>query len=51
MEMNCATRCRELKKRQLFPLRAIIACTPVNPTGKVFTKDELEDDCRRLSGI
>jgi aminotransferase len=36
-------RCRELKKRQLFPLRAIIACTPVNPTGKVFTKDELEE--------
>ena len=36
-------RCRELKKRQLFPLRAIIACTPVNPTGKVFTRDELEE--------
>jgi len=35
-------RCRELKKRQLFPLRAVIACTPVNPTGKVFTRDELE---------
>jgi aminotransferase len=36
------TRCRELKNRQLFPLRAIITCTPVNPTGKVFTKSELE---------
>ena len=35
-------RCRELKKRQPFPLRAVIACTPVNPTGKVFTRDELE---------
>jgi aspartate/methionine/tyrosine aminotransferase len=35
-------RCRQLKNRQPFPLRAIIACTPVNPTGKVFTIDELE---------
>jgi len=35
-------RCRELKKRQPYPLRAIIACTPVNPTGKVFTRDELQ---------
>ena len=35
-------RCRELRNRQPFPLRAIIACTPVNPTGKVFTRRELE---------
>jgi len=35
-------RCREAKNRQPFPLRAIIACTPVNPTGKVFTRRELE---------
>src|SRR5262245_43907612 len=35
-------RCRELKWRQAYPLRAIIACTPVNPTGKVFTQRELE---------
>ncbi|MBA3806564.1 MAG: pyridoxal phosphate-dependent aminotransferase [Acidobacteria bacterium] len=35
-------RCRELKGRDLFPLRAIIICTPVNPTGKVFTRSELE---------
>lgn len=35
-------RCRQLKNRQAFPLRAIIACTPVNPTGKVFTRSELE---------
>jgi aminotransferase len=34
-------RCRELKTRREFPLRAIIVCTPVNPTGKVFTRDEL----------
>jgi aminotransferase len=35
-------RCRELKNRRQYPLRAIIACTPANPTGKVFTKQELE---------
>jgi aminotransferase len=34
-------RCRELKARKLYPLRALIACTPANPTGKVFTPDEL----------
>ena len=34
-------RCRELKKRQ-YPLSAIIVCTPVNPTGKVFTRNELQ---------
>lgn len=44
-------RCRELKGRASFPLRAIITCTPVNPTGKVFTQSELEmiaDVCREL---
>jgi aminotransferase len=35
-------RCRELKQRQEFPLRAIIVCSPANPTGRVFTKVELE---------
>ncbi|HEV2706711.1 MAG TPA: pyridoxal phosphate-dependent aminotransferase [Pyrinomonadaceae bacterium] len=35
-------RCRELKDRAEYPLRAIVACTPVNPTGKVFTRAELE---------
>ena len=35
-------RCRELKTRQPFPLRAIIACSPANPTGKVFSPVELE---------
>jgi aminotransferase len=34
--------CRRLKSRQPFPLRAIIVCTPVNPTGKVFKRSELE---------
>jgi aminotransferase len=36
------SRCREWKDRQPFPLRAIIACSPANPTGKVFTRAELE---------
>jgi aminotransferase len=35
-------RCRDLKQASSFPLRAIILCTPVNPTGKVFTRRELE---------
>lgn len=35
-------RCRKLKDREAFPLRAIILCTPVNPSGKVFSKSELE---------
>src|SRR5882724_69876 len=34
--------CRRLKDRADFPLKAIIACTPANPTGKVFTQTELE---------
>ena len=36
------TRCSEWKNRQQFPLKAIIACSPANPTGKVFTRAELE---------
>jgi aminotransferase len=35
-------RCREWKNRPQFPLKAIIACSPANPTGKVFTQAELE---------
>src|SRR4030095_11487750 len=35
-------RCREWKNQSTFPLRAIIACSPANPTGKVFTSVELE---------
>jgi aminotransferase len=44
-------RCRELKSREDFPLRAIIACSPANPTGKVFTPAELEmiaDACKEF---
>jgi aminotransferase len=47
-------RCRELKDRREFPLRAIIACTPVNPTGKVFTREELtaiSEICQELDLI
>jgi len=35
-------RCREWKDRSEFPLKAIIACSPANPTGKVFSASELE---------
>ena len=35
-------RCRELKDRGEFPLKAIIVCTPANPTGKVMSQTELE---------
>ena len=35
-------RCRELKGRAEYPLRAVVVCTPVNPTGKVFTREELQ---------
>jgi aminotransferase len=35
-------RCRTLRNRQPYPLRAIVACSPANPTGKVFTRNELE---------
>jgi aminotransferase len=35
-------RCRQLKDRGDFPLKAIIVCTPANPSGKVMTQTELE---------
>ncbi|MGD9587377.1 MAG: pyridoxal phosphate-dependent aminotransferase [Pyrinomonadaceae bacterium] len=35
-------RCKELKDRLDYPLRAIIVCTPANPTGKVMSQTELE---------
>ncbi len=35
-------RCRKMKNLQPFPLGAIIVCNPVNPTGKVFTRSELD---------
>jgi aminotransferase len=34
--------CRKLKDRSEFPLKAIIVCTPANPSGKVMTQTELE---------
>src|SRR5207249_4034390 len=34
--------CRSAARRESAPLRAIIACSPANPTGKAFTRDELE---------
>lgn len=36
-------RCRELTSRTDFPLKAIIVCTPANPSGKVMSQSELED--------
>ena len=36
-------KCKELKDRSEFPLKAIIVCTPANPSGKVMTQTELED--------
>jgi aminotransferase len=35
-------RCRVWRNHHDFPLRAIIACSPANPTGKVFSRTELE---------
>jgi len=35
-------RCKELKDRSEYPLKAIIVCTPANPTGKVMSQTELE---------
>ena len=35
-------RARELKDRNEFPLKAIIVCSPANPSGKVLTQTELE---------
>lgn len=35
-------RCRELIGRPEFPLKAIIVCSPANPSGKVMSQTELE---------
>ncbi len=35
-------RCKELIGRGEFPLKAIIVCSPANPTGKVMSQIELE---------
>jgi aminotransferase len=37
-----AAHCKRLKDRSEFPLKAIIVCTPANPSGKVMTQTELE---------
>lgn len=47
-------RCIELKDRSEFPLKAIIVCTPANPSGKVMTVAELEavaEICQELDLI
>jgi aminotransferase len=36
-------RCKELKDRSEYPLKAIIVCSPANPSGKVMSQRELED--------
>src|SRR6185369_14618640 len=36
-------RCKELALRSEYPLKAVIVCSPANPTGKVMTQDELQD--------
>ncbi|MFY9608060.1 MAG: pyridoxal phosphate-dependent aminotransferase [Blastocatellia bacterium] len=33
--------CREGNSRVEYPLKAIIVCSPANPTGRVFSRDEL----------
>ena len=43
--------CRSAARRETAPLRAVIACSPSNPTGKAFTREELEtiaDVCQEL---
>jgi len=35
-------KCQELRDRKDFPLKAIIVCSPANPSGKVMTQTELE---------
>jgi aminotransferase len=34
--------CVALKSRSEFPLKAIVVCSPANPSGKILRKDELE---------
>ena len=35
-------RCRDLVNRSEYPLKAIVVCTPANPSGKVMSQTELE---------
>jgi aminotransferase len=34
--------CREGAKRAEYPIKAIIVCSPANPTGRVFNREELQ---------
>ncbi|HJQ22415.1 MAG TPA: pyridoxal phosphate-dependent aminotransferase [Blastocatellia bacterium] len=34
--------CRDAARRAEYPLKAIIVCSPANPTGRVMTRDELK---------
>jgi aminotransferase len=36
------SRCKVLVNRTEFPLKAIVVCSPANPSGKVMTQSELE---------
>ena len=36
------SKCLELKARSEFPLKAIVVCSPANPSGKILRRDELE---------
>lgn len=38
--------CRDGVKRSEYPLKAIIVCSPSNPTGRVLTRDELQSIVR-----
>jgi aminotransferase len=43
--------CRAAARRAEYPLKAILVCSPSNPTGKSMTREELElvaDVCREL---
>jgi aminotransferase len=33
--------CRAGRERSDYPIKAIVVCSPANPTGRVFTRDEL----------
>jgi aminotransferase len=46
--------CRAAASREVFPLKAVIGCSPANPTGKAFTHAELRviaDVCHELDLI
>jgi aminotransferase len=34
--------CREGSKRAEYPIKAIILCSPANPTGRVFSREEMQ---------